>query len=123
MPPGFTITTQAWAHYNRAGRQWPEGLWEQILENLARLEQDARARARRRATAAAGLGALGRARVDARHDGDRPQPGPQRRDGRWAGAWTRNERFAWDCYRRFITMFGDVVLGIDRDAFDALLDA
>ena len=41
VPPGFTITTQAWAHYNRAGRQWPEGLWEQILENLARLEQDA----------------------------------------------------------------------------------
>ena len=41
VPPGFTITTQAWAHYNRAGHQWPEGLWEQILENLARLEQDA----------------------------------------------------------------------------------
>ncbi len=44
-----------------------------------------RAHARRRATAAAGLGPLRRPRVDARHDGDRPQPGPQRRDGRWAG--------------------------------------
>ena len=29
-------------------------------------------------------------------------------------ARTRNERFAWDCYRRFITIFGDVVLGIER---------
>ena len=38
-------------------------------------------------------------------------------------ARTRNERFAWDCYRRFITLFGDVVLSIDRHALDALLDA
>ncbi|MGH7403668.1 MAG: pyruvate, phosphate dikinase, partial [Candidatus Rokuibacteriota bacterium] len=38
-------------------------------------------------------------------------------------ARTRNERFAWDCYRRFITLFGDVVLAIDRRAFDTLLDA
>jgi len=35
---------------------------------------------------------------------------------------TRNERFAWDCYRRFITVFGDVVQGIDRHVFDALLE-
>jgi pyruvate,orthophosphate dikinase len=34
-----------------------------------------------------------------------------------------DERFAWDCYRRFITLFGDVVLSIDRRAFDTLLDA
>ena len=29
VPPGFTITTQAWAAYNRSGAQFPEGLWEQ----------------------------------------------------------------------------------------------
>jgi pyruvate,orthophosphate dikinase len=38
-------------------------------------------------------------------------------------AWTRNERFAWDCYRRFLTMFGDVVLDIPREAFDEHLTA
>src|SRR5438874_8703528 len=38
-------------------------------------------------------------------------------------AWTRNERFAWDCYRRFLTMFGDVVLGIRRETFDEHLTA
>src|SRR5436853_423955 len=38
-------------------------------------------------------------------------------------AWTKNDRFAWDCYRRFITMFGSVVLGIKRETFDAELDA
>ena len=85
VPPGFTITTQAWAHYNRAGRQWPDGLWEQVLENLAKLGARRRARARRRAAAAAGVRPLRRARVDAGHDGDRPQPRPQRRDGRGPG--------------------------------------
>ncbi|MGH7277874.1 MAG: pyruvate, phosphate dikinase, partial [Candidatus Rokuibacteriota bacterium] len=38
-------------------------------------------------------------------------------------ARTRNERFAWDCYRRFITMFSNVVLGLEREAFDERLEA
>src|SRR5947207_6360588 len=38
VPPGFTITTQAWSHYNRAGRRPPEGLWEQVTEHLVQLE-------------------------------------------------------------------------------------
>src|SRR5256886_14490758 len=33
-------------------------------------------------------------------------------------AWTKNDRFAWDCYRRFITMFGSVVLGLQRGTLD-----
>ena len=37
VPPGFTITTQAWAHYNRAGREFPAGLWEQVEGAMARL--------------------------------------------------------------------------------------
>src|SRR6266545_2666694 len=41
VPPGFTVTTQAWAHYNRADRQWPEGLWDQVQVGLERLETDA----------------------------------------------------------------------------------
>src|SRR4029078_6577314 len=31
VPPGFTITTQAWAAYNRSGGQFPEGMWEQTV--------------------------------------------------------------------------------------------
>ena len=38
VPPGFTITTQAWARYNRAGQRAPEGLWDQVHENLKKLE-------------------------------------------------------------------------------------
>ena len=123
VPPGFTITTQAWVHRQRAGRQWPEGLWEQILEHLARLEQSADAR-------------FG--------DGERPllvsvrsgarvsMPGMMEtilnlglNDTTVEGlqARTGNERFAWDCYRRFLTMFSSVVLGLRREIFAEHLDA
>ena len=86
VPPGFTITTQAWAALQpRRAASGRKGCGSRSLENLEQLEQDAGARARRRAAAAAGVGPLRRPRVDARHDGDRPQPGPQRRDRRWAG--------------------------------------
>jgi pyruvate,orthophosphate dikinase len=123
VPPGFTITTQAWAHYNRAGRQWPEGLWDQIVEGLTRLEQDA------------GL-VLGDSQrpllVSVRSGARVSMPGmmetvlnlglnDQTVEG--LAAWTRNERFAWDCYRRFIMMFANVVMGIRREAFDEHLDA
>ncbi len=41
VPPGLTITVQAWSRYNKAGRQWPEGLREQVLEHLGKLEATA----------------------------------------------------------------------------------
>jgi pyruvate,orthophosphate dikinase len=123
VPPGFTITTQAWAHYNRSGRQFPEGLWDQVATSLEKLEQDA------------GL-VLGDPKrpllVSVRSGARVSMPGMMETvlnlglndatvDG--LAAWTQNERFAWDCYRRFITMFGNVVLGIRREAFDEHLDA
>jgi pyruvate,orthophosphate dikinase len=122
VPPGFTVTTQAWAHYNRAGREWPDGLWEQVLEALGRLEQDAEA----------GLGDTRRPLLVSVRSGARvSMPGmmetvlnlglnDQTVEG--LATWTGNQRFAWDCYRRFITMFSDVVLGIRREVFDEQLD-
>src|ERR1700756_4605271 len=38
VPPGFTITTEAWAAYNTGGKKPPRGLWEQVTANLVRLE-------------------------------------------------------------------------------------
>src|SRR5438552_10831392 len=123
VPPGFTITTQAWARYTRGGRRLPEGLWEQTQAGLDKLEHDA------------GLG-LGDPRrpllVSVRSGARVSMPGMMETvlnlglndatvDG-LAGR-TRNARFAWDCYRRFITMFGDVVLNIRREASDERLDA
>jgi pyruvate, orthophosphate dikinase len=123
VPPGFTITTQAWAAYNRTGRQFPEGMWEQVASALEKLEQDA------------GLG-LGDPRrpllVSVRSGARVSMPGMMEtvlnlglNDATVEGlaAWTGNERFAWDCYRRFVTMFADVVLGIKREAFDEHLHA
>src|SRR3989475_10230613 len=123
VPPGFTITTQAWSRYNKAGRQWPEGLWEQVLEHLAKLE----------ATAGMTFGDASRPLLVSVRSGARvSMPGMMEtvlnlglNDSTVLGlaTWTRNDRFAWDCYRRFIAMFGNVVLGIKRETFDEHLDA
>jgi pyruvate,orthophosphate dikinase len=123
VPPGFTITTQAWVHCQRAGRHWPEGLWEQILEHLERLEQVADAR----------FGDRERPLLVSVRSGARvSMPGMMDtvlnlglNDATVEGlaGRTGNERFAWDCYRRFITMFSSVVLGLKREAFAERLDA
>ena len=122
VPPGFTITTQAWAAYRTGGKKQPPGLWAQVLDGLARLE------------AAVGLKLGDPERpllVSVRSGARASMPGmmdtvlnlglnDKTVDG--LARWTKNERFAWDCYRRFITIFGDVVLGMDRRTFDRLLD-
>ena len=123
VPPGFTITTQAWVHAQRAGRKWPDGLWEQILEHLDRLEQVADAR----------FGDRDRPLLVSVRSGARvSMPGMMEtilnlglNDDTVEGLAARSgdERFAWDCYRRFITMFSVVVLDIKREVFDASFDA
>src|SRR5713226_7025599 len=123
VPPGFTITTQAWAAYNRTGHQFPEGMWEQVVEGLTKLEGDA------------GL-AFGEPQrpllVSVRSGARVSMPGMMEtvlnlglNDETVEGlaARTGNERFAWDCYRRFLTMFGDVVLDIRREVFEEHLVA
>ncbi|PYO27141.1 MAG: pyruvate, phosphate dikinase, partial [Candidatus Rokuibacteriota bacterium] len=44
VPPGFTITTEAWAAYHGAGKKHPPGFWKQIESGLARLEAAAGSR-------------------------------------------------------------------------------
>jgi pyruvate,orthophosphate dikinase len=122
VPPGFTISTEAWAAWTKNGKRGPEALWEQVLEGLGKIEK----------TAGLVLGDRNRPLLVSVRSGARvSMPGMMEtvlnlglNDETVQGlaAWTRNERFAWDCYRRFVTMFGDVVLHIDRPAFDALLE-
>ena len=81
VPPGFTITTEVCTHFYDNGRTYPGRLKDQVGEALADIEQRARRQLRRPGGSAAGLGPLRRARFDAGHDGHRPQPRPQRRDG------------------------------------------
>jgi pyruvate,orthophosphate dikinase len=123
VPPGFTITTEAWTEYVRLGRREPEGLWEEVQEHLGRLESLVGFR----------LGEPDRPLLVSVRSGARvSMPGMMEtvlnlglNDKTVEGLAQRtgNERFAWDCYRRFLTMFGDVVLGINRRLFDDLLDA
>jgi pyruvate,orthophosphate dikinase len=123
VPPGFTITTEAWAAYNAAGRKHPPGLWKQVMTHLSRLE----------AAAGARLGDPARPLLVSVRSGARASMpgmmdtvlnlGLNDKSVEGLAQRTRNERFAWDCYRRFITLFADVVLAIDRRALDALLDA
>jgi pyruvate,orthophosphate dikinase len=123
VPPGFTITTEAWAEYVRRGRRDPEALWEEVREHLDRLE----------ALVGLRLGDPDRPLLVSVRSGARvSMPGMMEtvlnlglNDKTVEGLAQRtgNERFAWDCYRRFLTMFGDVVLGISRRLFDDLLAA
>jgi pyruvate,orthophosphate dikinase len=122
VPPGFTITTEAWAEYVRQGRRDPEGLWSEVGEHLGRLERLLERR----------LGDPDRPLLVSVRSGARvSMPGMMEtvlnlglNDKTIEGLAQRtgNERFAWDCYRRFLTMFGDVVLGMNRRLFDELLD-
>ena len=110
VPPGFTITTEAWAAYDTAGKKHPAGLWTQVMAHLARLE----------AAAGSRLGDPTRPLlVSVRSPARASMPGMMDtvlnlglndKSVEGLAARTRNERFAWDCYRRFITLFGDVVL-------------
>jgi pyruvate,orthophosphate dikinase len=122
VPPGFTVTTQAWVHSQRAAGKWPDGLWEQILEHLERLEQVADAR----------FGDRERPLLVSVRSGARvSMPGMMEtilnlglNDATVEGLGTLSgdERFAWDCYRRFVTMFSVVVLDIKREVFDTAFE-
>ena len=124
VPPGFTITTEVCTAFYDNGNKYPGELDGQVKEALARIE------------AAVGLkfgdkdhpllvsvrsGARG---VDAGHDGHGAEPRPERRDGTGPGeGQRRHPRFAWDSYRRFIQMYGSVVLGVDHHRFEEIIES
>jgi pyruvate,orthophosphate dikinase len=117
VPPGFTITTEACVAYMEDDRTFPEGLQSQIDAALDELEQQAEKR----------LGDPGNPLLVSVRSGARESmPGMMDtvlnlglNDESVAGlaAKTDDERFAWDCYRRFVQMFGNVVRGVAGDRF------
>src|SRR3954467_13552792 len=122
-PPGFTITTEACNDYFASGQQLPEGLWEDVLEAVRQVE----------ASTGKGFGdpanpLLVRVRSGAKFS----MPGMMDtvlnlglNEATLHGliALTGNERFGWDAYRRFIQMFGRIVMEVKAERFDARLDA
>jgi pyruvate,orthophosphate dikinase len=122
VPPGFTISTEACIEYFNRGKQWPEGLHEEVRAHMERLEAAIYLRfgdPERPLLVSVRSGA--RVSMPGMMDtvlnlglNDQTVVGLARR--------TKNDRFAWDCYRRFLTMFSDVVLGLGRQAFEKLLE-
>jgi pyruvate,orthophosphate dikinase len=122
-PPGFTITTEACNDYFAAGKQLPDGLWDDVLGAMKEVEQ----------RSGKGFGdAANPLLVSVRSGAKFSMPGmmdtvlnlglnEQTLQG--LIALTGNERFGWDAYRRFIAMFGRIVMGVDGARFDEPLEA
>jgi pyruvate,orthophosphate dikinase len=123
VPPGFTITTEVCSYFYKNGKTYPAELKAQVEAGLAEI-----------------------GRLTDRKFGDKSNPllvsvrsgarasmpgmmdtvlnlGLNDETARAIAAQTGNERFAYDSYRRFITMYSDVVLGVGHDHFEELLGA
>jgi pyruvate,orthophosphate dikinase len=122
VPPGFTITTEACLKFYEAGKQFPEGLAGQVESAMHELE----ARTGKRFGDPAQpllVSVRSGARVSMPGMMDTVlNLGLNDRTVEGLAKLTRNERFAWDAYRRFVMMFSTVVLGIDKDEFESLID-
>jgi pyruvate,orthophosphate dikinase len=123
VPPGFTITTDACKDYFRAGEELPAGLWDDVLEAIVAVEIE---------TGKTLGDPTNPLLVSVRSGAKFSMPGMMDTvlnlgmndttlDG--LAALTRNERFAWDAYRRFVQMFGRIVLGVPSAHFDRALAA
>ena len=122
VPPGFTITTEACNAYYAAGKRFPDGLWEQAIDALHNVEAKTGKR----------LGDVKNPLLVSVRSGARfSMPGmmdtvlnlglnPQTLEG--LATLTGDRRFALDAYRRFIQMFGKIVLGIDAQKFESRLE-
>ena len=121
VPPGFTISTEACIEYYENDRQWPEGLEGEVKANLARLEEVMGAKFGDPENPLL-LSVRSGARVSMPGMMDTVlNLGINDRTVQGLIAKSGNERFAYDSYRRFVQMYGDVVLGVDHDLFEALI--
>lgn len=121
MPPGFTITTAVCNEYNARGRTFPPGLMDDVRRAMATVERKMGKR-------------FGDPHnpllVSVRSGAKFSMPGMMdtvlnlglNEDTlRGLAAQTRNDRFAWDAYRRFVQMFGKIVLDVPGEKFEEIL--
>jgi len=123
VPPGFTIATKVCREYYKSGGKWPSGLEKEVDKNLAKLEKAMDARLGNpdkpllvsvRSGAAASMPGMMDTILNLGLNDDVIE-GIIRK--------TRNPRFAYDIYRRFIDMFGDVVMGCSHEHFEEVIHA
>jgi len=122
VPPGFTITTEACNAYSAYGNQFPEGMWSQARVALKTVEKESGKSFGDPANPLL---------VSVRSGAPISMPGmmdtvlnlglnDETVDG--LAALTENRRFALDAYRRFIAMFGNIVMNVTADKFERLLE-
>ena len=129
VPPGFTITTEACVYFYQHQSTFPEGMKEQVVDNLKKVEE------------VMGMvfgDELNPLLFSVRSGARVSMPGMMDtvlnlglndRTVKGLAALTGNERFAYDCYRRFVQMYGDVVLGLkpeskeETDPFEDIIEA
>lgn len=122
VPPGFTITTEACNAYYDNGKQFPEELWEQALEGIKDIEAKTGKRFGDPANPLL---------VSVRSGARESMPGMMDTvlnlglnqatlDG--LATLTNNPRFAADAYRRFVQLFGKIVLGVDGEKLEHVMD-
>lgn len=123
VPQGFTVTTEACTKYYEDGKKISDDIVEEIYKNMAILEQINNKKFGDKKNPLL---------VSVRSGARVSMPGMMDtilnlglNDDTVVGLAeaTNNERFAYDSYRRFIQMFSDVVMGIDKNKFEAILDA
>ncbi len=128
VPPGFTITTEVCTYFYDHKRSYPKCLDAQIKSSVAIMEKQLGQK----------LGDMKKPLLLSVRSGARDSmPGMMDTilnlglNDETVGALAEssgNARFAWDCYRRFIQMYGDVVMGVqklpseDHDPFEALIE-
>ncbi|XP_044500041.1 pyruvate, phosphate dikinase, chloroplastic [Mangifera indica] len=121
VPPGLTISTEACQEYQQNGKKLPKGLWEEVLEGLEIVEKDM----------GASLGDPAKPLLlSVRSGAAISMPGMMdtvlnlglNDEVAAALAEKSGERFAYDSYRRFLDMFGDVVMGIPHSSFEEKLE-
>ncbi len=121
VPPGFTITTDACKVFIKKN-DFPEGLWEEVLSAMKKLEEKT----------GKGFGdEKNPLLVSVRSGAPVSMPGMMDtvlnvglNDKTIKGLIenTKNERFAWDAYRRLVQMYGKIVLGVPGKEFDEAMD-
>ena len=122
VPPGFTITTEVCGHYYDHDKSYPKELKKQVEAALAVIEKSVGA-------------TFGDAKnpllVSVRSGARASMPGMMDtvlnlglndETVKGLAAQSKDERFAWDSYRRFIMMYGDVVLGVDHHEFEDVIE-
>lgn len=122
VPPGFTITTHVCTLFYENNRNYPDGLDEQVDEALAKVEEQMGKK----------FGDTENPLLFSVRSGARiSMPGMMDtvlnlglNDETVQGVikQTNNERFAYDSYRRFVQMYGNVVLGVDGADFEHILE-